>query len=80
MKKGILKNFAKFTENTWVEVFLNKVAVIRPAILFIKRLLHKCFSFNFFDIFRNTYFIERLSAAAVSASVQVRTSWFSNKI
>ena len=47
-KKGVLKNFAKFTgKNTCARVFFNKVPGRRPATLFKKRLGHRYFSVNF---------------------------------
>ena len=48
MRKGVLKNFAKFTGKPlcW-SIFLNKVEGLSPAILFIKRIQHRCFRINF---------------------------------
>ena len=47
VKKGVLRNFAKFTEQH---------LCLRPAILFKKRLCHRCFPVNFAK-----FFIEHLS-------------------
>ena len=44
-KKGVLKNFTKFT---------------RPATLFKKRLWHRCFPVKFAKFLRTTFFIEHL--------------------
>ena len=44
VKKGVLKNFAKFTQRNPVpESFFNKVADLRPATLLKKKLWHRCF-------------------------------------
>ena len=46
-KKGVLRNFAKFTgKYQWQSLFFNKVAGLRPATLLKKRLLHRCFPVN----------------------------------
>ena len=48
MKKGVLKNFTKFTGNHLCQsLFLNKVAGLRPATLLKKKLWHRCFPVNF---------------------------------
>ena len=48
MKKGALRNFAKFTEKHLCQgLFFNTVAGLRPATLIKKRLWHKCFPVNF---------------------------------
>ena len=48
VKKGVLRNFAKFTEKHLCEsLFLNKVAGLRPATLLKKRLWYRCFPVNF---------------------------------
>ena len=46
-KKGVLKNFTKFTgKHLCQSLFVNKVAGPRPATLLKKRLWHRCFSIN----------------------------------
>ena len=51
MKKGALKNFAKFTgENLYESLFFNKVAGKR----------HSCFPMNFAKFLRTPVFIEHL--------------------
>ena len=48
VKKGILRNFVKFTgKNLCQKLFSNKVAGLRPANLLKKRLWHGCFPVNF---------------------------------
>ena len=47
-KKGVLKNFAKFTGNhVHQNLFFNKVAGLRPATLLKKETLAHCFPVNF---------------------------------
>ena len=47
-KKGVLKNFAKFTGKYLCHsLVFNKVAGLRPVTLFKKRLWHRCFPVNF---------------------------------
>ena len=48
-KKGVLRNFAKFTgKRLYQSLFFNKVAGLRrPANLLKKRLWHYCFPVNF---------------------------------
>ena len=48
VKKGVLKNCAKFTgKHLCWSLFFHKVAGLRPAILLKKRLQHRCFPVNF---------------------------------
>ena len=48
VKKGVLKNFAKFTRKHLCQsLFFNKVADLRPATLLKKRLWHSCFPVDF---------------------------------
>ena len=47
-EKGVLKNFAKFTENLYCQSSLfNKVAGLRLSTLLKKRLWQRCFPMNF---------------------------------
>ena len=47
-KKGVLRNFAKFTgKHLCQSLFFNKVAGMRTATLLKKRLWHRCFPLNF---------------------------------
>ena len=53
MKKGVLKNFAKFTgKHLCQSLFLNKVAGLRSATLFQKSLWHRCLPVNFAKLLR----------------------------
>ena len=48
IKKGVLRNFAKFLRKRLCQsLFFNKVAGLRAAILLKKRLWHTCFPMNF---------------------------------
>ena len=53
VRKGVLRNFAKFTsKHLYQSLFSNKVAGLRPATLFKKRLWHRCFPVNFAKFLR----------------------------
>ena len=73
-KKGVLKNFAKFTRKhlCW-SLFLNKVLGLKSAILLKERPKHKqVFSYEFRKIFKNTFFTEHLRATvSVSTNYDV---------
>ena len=52
-KKGVVKNFEKFTEkHMYQSNFLNKVAGLRPESYFKNRLRHRCFPMNFAKFLR----------------------------
>ena len=56
MKKGDLKNFAKFTGKQLCQrFFFNKVAGLRSATLLKKRLWHRCFPVNFAKFLRTAF-------------------------
>ena len=60
-RKGVLRNFAKFTgENLYQIFFFNKVVVLRPATLLEKRFWHMCFPVNFTKLLRTPLFTEHL--------------------
>ena len=51
-KKGVLRNFTKFTgKHLCQRLFFNNVAGLRPATLLKKRRWHRCFHANFVSIF-----------------------------
>ena len=61
VKKGVLRNFAKFTgKNLCQSLFFNKVAGLWPATLLKKRLWQRCFSVNFAG-FLGTPFLQNTS-------------------
>ena len=56
IKKSVLKNFTKVIgKHLCQSLFFNKVAVLRPATLFKKRLWHKCFPVNFVKFLRTPF-------------------------
>ena len=60
-KKGVLRNFAKFTgKHMCQSLFLNKIAGLRPATLLRNRLWHRCFPVNFAKFLRTSFIIEHL--------------------
>ena len=62
LKKGFLRNFAKFTGKQLCQsLFLDKVAGLRlPETLLKKRFWHRCFSVNFAKFLR-TLFLQNIS-------------------
>ena len=55
-KKGVLKNFAKFTGNHLCQsLFFNKVAGLRPVTLLRMNLWHRCFPVNFEKFLRTPF-------------------------
>ena len=70
MKKGVLRNFTKFTGKYLCQsLFFNKVAGLRPATL-LKNTLAKVFSCEFCEISNNTFFY-RTAAVAASVIIQI---------
>ena len=56
VRKGVLKNFAKFTgKHLCKSLFFNEVAGLRPATLLKKRLWHRCFPVNFAKFLRTPF-------------------------
>ena len=56
MKKGVIRNFAKFTgKHLCQSLLFNKVAGLRPTILLKKRLWHSCFPVNFAKFLRTPF-------------------------
>ena len=69
VKKGILKNFAKFTgKDLCQSLFSNKVASLRPATLLKKRIWHSLF----LRILRN--FTPPVAAPAIRKLVKLKSS------
>ena len=57
MKKGVLKNFTKFTgKHLCQSLFFNKVAGLRSTSLLKKRLWYRCFPVNFAKFLRTRFF------------------------
>ena len=60
-KKGVFRNFAKFTgKHMCQRLFFNKVAVLRPETLLKKSLWHSCFPVNFVKILRTPFLTQQL--------------------
>ena len=60
-KKGVLRNFAKFTGKHLCQgLFFDKVAGLRPAILLKMRLWHRCFPVNFVKFLRTLFLTHHL--------------------
>ena len=60
-RKGVFRNFAKFTRNHLRQSFIfDKVTGLRPATLLIIRLLHRCFPENFAKFLRTLFSTEHL--------------------
>ena len=56
VRKGVLKNFAKFTGiHLCQRLFFYKVAGLRPATILKKRLWHRCFLVNFAKFLRTPF-------------------------
>ena len=56
-KKGVLKNFAKFTGKRLCQsLFFNRVSGLRPATSLKKRLWHRCFCMNFAKFLRTLFY------------------------
>ena len=64
-KKGALRNLAKFTgKHLCQRLFFNKVGRLRPTTLLKKSLWHRCFSCEFCEISKNTFFYRTPRVAA----------------
>ena len=73
-KKGVLRNFAKFTGKHLCQIlFVNEVAGLRPASLLKERLWHRCFPVDFVRFLRTPFYIEHLLVAASAKIVFVST-------
>ena len=56
LKKNVLKNFAKFIgKHVSQSILFNEVAGLRPATLLKKETLAQIFSYEFCEIFKNTF-------------------------
>ena len=65
MKKGVLRNFTKFTAKRLCQsLFFNKVAGLRPATVLKKRLWRRSFLVNFAKFLRTSFFTEHLTIAS----------------
>ena len=79
MKKGVLRNFTKFTgEHLSQGLFFNKNADLSPATLLKKEALAQLFSCEFCAISKSTFFTEHLRWLLPHETIIVRIiiSWF----
>ena len=71
-KKRVRKKFQNSQKNTRVgSLFLNKVAGLRAAYLFKKRLQHKCFPVKYVKFVRTYFFTEHLRSLLLKLIVAV---------
>ena len=71
IKKGVFKNFAKFTGKHLCQIhFFNKFAGVRPATLLIKSLWHRCSPINFAKFLRK-FFLRNTFARLLLFSIMV---------
>ena len=69
-KKGVLRNFAKFTgKHLWQSLLFNKIAGLRTATLLTKRLWHRCFPVNFAKFLRTLFLTEHLRWLLVTVTL-----------
>ena len=67
----VFKNFAKFTgKHLCWSLFCNKNAGLRPANFIKKDTPTQVLSSEFYEIFKNTYFVEHLPAATFALGVE----------
>ena len=72
MKKGVHRNFTKFTgKHLCQSLFFNKVASLRPAVLLKTRLWHRCFHVNFVK-FQRTPSLQNISGGCF----WIKIIWF----
>ena len=61
IKKGVLRNFTKFTgKHLCQSLFFNKIARLRLATLLKKKLWHRCLPVNFVKFLRTPFLLEHL--------------------
>ena len=74
-KKGVLRNFTKFTgKRPCQSHFFNKVVGLKPATLLKKRFCHSCFPVNFVKFLR-TPFIYRIPPVAASEVLMINKTF-----
>ena len=75
-KKGVLRNFPKFTgKHPCQSLFFNKVAG-RPATLLTNRLWHRCFPVNFGKFPRTLFYRTTLVAAFGMLQIKKNKSYY----
>ena len=67
-KKGVLRNFTKFTwKHLCQSLYFNEVAGLSPATLLIKRLWHRCFPVKFAKFLRTSFLTEHFQWLLLTA-------------
>ena len=75
VKKGVFRNFAKFTgKHLHQSLFFNKISGLKPATLLKKGLWYRCFPVNFAKILI-TPFLQKTSG---QLPLKLRSSYFEN--
>ena len=75
IETGVLKNFTKFPgKDLCQSLFFNKVVGLRLASL-LKKTLAQVFSYEFFKIFKNTFFTEHLWTTASVYIKRKKVKW-----
>ena len=79
--KSVLESFPKFIRKCLRQsLFFNKVAGLRPATLFEKRLWHRCFPMNFAKVSRTPFFNRTPPVAASENSINTTLEILNNKV
>ena len=78
-KKGVLKNFAKFTgKHLCQSLFFNKVSGLRPETLLKERLSRRCFPMNFAKFLRTPFLIEHLQSLLLLLNTSLNIAQYSS--
>ena len=76
IKKGVLKNFAKFTrKHLYQNHFLNKVAGLGLQLYWKRDLWQRCFPVNFAKFLRTPFFIEHLWLLLLKVNGRILLKW-----
>ena len=76
LKNVFLEISRNSRENTCARVFFNKVAGLRPATLFKKRLWHRCFPVNFAKVLGAQFFTEKLRWLLLGGNQRLSAKWY----
>ena len=77
MRKGVLRNFAKFTRKHLCQsLFLNKVAGLNPATLLKKKLWHRCLPVNFAKFLRKPFLQNTFGRLFLYLKLLRQGEWF----
>ena len=77
MRKGVLRNFAKFTRKHLCQsLFLNKVAGLNPATLLKKKLWHRFLPVNFAKFLRKPFLQNTFGRLFLYLNLLQQGEWF----